>query len=110
MKIDKNNIIHFLLFIVILILMYVVVVKIEQDGAQCTFNPLVYGANQLYESNNKEVMCQCNLLTDNPSPTLYFNHNSSRMEGPDVEVVDSVWDFGVNFSLDPGTYQSTVAE
>ncbi len=75
-----DHIIHILLFVAIGILMFVVIVKLGQETSQCTLNPLEYGANQLKELNNKQVSCQCNLYDQFEStPTLYFDHNSSRL-------------------------------
>lgn len=82
MKLDHKDYINILLFIVVVILMFVIVVKIQGEGTQCTLNPLEYGANQLRNQNNKEIMCQCNLISDGISPTLYFDHNNSYFERP----------------------------
>ncbi len=83
MKLDIRDAMNLLLFIVVGILLFILVFKIGSDGAQCTLNPLEFGASQLRgANNNEEIMCSCSLLTEHPSPTLHFNHNSSRFERP----------------------------
>lgn len=74
-----DHLIHILLFIVIGILMFIIVVKLGSEGNKCILNPLQYGANQIRDLNDAEVSCQCSILNDGPSPTLYFNHNSSNL-------------------------------
>ncbi len=86
MKLDHKDYINLLLFIAVIILMFIIVVKIQGDGAQCTFNPLQYGANQLRELNNEEVSCSCNLLSELPSGTLWFNHNGTSLVKPEKGV------------------------
>lgn len=72
----------FLLIIALLgiacsILLFIVIIKINKEGTQCTLNPLVFGAKKLREVNPHELQCQCNLFSDLPSDVLYFNDNSS---------------------------------
>ena len=99
MRLDYRDIIEILLFVAVVILLFIVIVKIGQDGTQCTLNPLIYGANELREQNNKEIICQCNLLSTSPTPTLYFNHNntwSERLLGSETgeSFTDINWTMG----------------
>lgn len=65
------------------LMIYILVFVINQDGAQCLSNPLVYGAAKLQEINKDTLQCSCSLLSNLPSPTLYFWHNGSRIEQPE---------------------------
>ncbi len=88
MKLDHKDYTNILLFIAVLILLFIIIFKIQGDGVQCTLNPLEYGANQLRELNAREVNCQCDLLTQGNSPSLYFNHNQTWME--EIEDMDII--------------------
>ena len=80
MKLDHKDVINALLFLTVVILLFIIIVKIGQEGVQCTLNPLEYGANQLKELNSQAILCQGSLIGGLPSSTLYFDHNSSGFE------------------------------
>jgi hypothetical protein len=91
MKLDVKDYINLLLFIAVVILLFIIIVKIQGDGVQCTFNPLEYGANQLRELNNEDLMCSCTLFSELPSGTLFFNHNSTTYVPPErgIDLTDT---------------------
>lgn len=90
------SILGFLLFLIAAVLLfYILVFKINSDGAKCLNNPLTYGANQLKEANKKELVCSCNLMSDKPTPTLYFNYNSSWIERSYPDVKPAEIDFNI---------------
>lgn len=68
---------------IILIVLVLVVFSIlgftigwAKDGQQCTMNPLLYGADRIYQQNdNLEVSCTCNLLEMGYEP-IHFNRTT----------------------------------
>ena len=56
--------------------------KINTEGAQCSIDPLVYGAKQLEDANKYPVSCSCSLITPNPSQTLHFNSEGKSFASP----------------------------
>lgn len=80
MKLDNKDYINILLFIAVLILMFIIVVKIGQEGAQCTLNPLEFGAEKLMGKNGYPVTCQCSLMTEGEWPIMFFDHNSTSFQ------------------------------
>jgi len=68
---------------------------LAERKAECIKNPAGYLINSLERSNNAEVLCSCNLLSDKPSATLWFNSNTSWVENPYQEV-DNL-DFNISF-------------
>lgn len=70
-----------LLMLSTVICIFIIVVKIGQDGTKCTLNPLEFGVTKLIEANEgKEILCSCNLLIDGEAPTLWFTNNKTWFE------------------------------
>lgn len=61
---------------------YLIIFKINSEGAQCTNNPIPFGVKKLQQVNKYPVMCSCTLLSPAPAPTLHFNETSSWIENP----------------------------
>lgn len=85
MKSSTNNFIFTLLLGNLLILLYFVFFSYNPTANQCLNDPLVYGYNELQNQNNGQLICQCNLASNSPTPTLYFDSNGRRFEKPVVE-------------------------
>jgi hypothetical protein len=60
-----------ILIIVILTLIYFIML-IKTDGAKCQANPLIYGANVIYLSNQQNIDCICS-IRENPNYLYEFN-------------------------------------
>ncbi len=82
MKFDIRDLVILMLLIAVGISAFILTVKIGDEGTQCTLDPLVYGAKKLAATNPHEILCQCNMLADTPSETLYFDKNGSWKEAP----------------------------
>ena len=52
------------------------------DAINALEDPLNYGARELSKANNKQVQCSCNLISDKPAPTLWFDGYNKSVKYP----------------------------
>ncbi len=78
MKINNKTILIILVIIVFAMLIFIMFWAIE--GQNCTMNPLVYGAQKIYNQNGDlEISCSCFIL-DPKYNNFYFNKDKMWTE------------------------------
>ncbi len=88
----KNKFLIFILVVVILTSCFVIIEIVHSfasGGASCKINPLVYGAEDLYENNGEEFVCGCYPL-DYPGSKyrrFYFDKEGLYAENPDSNLI-----------------------
>ena len=88
----KNKLVIFILGIVILtscLIILAVVYSFVSGGVNCKSNPLVYGAENLYENNGEEFSCGCypsNYLGSKYT-RFYFDKEGLYAENPDSNLI-----------------------
>ena len=97
-KMNKGTLIVLILLFVNVFLIYFLFSYVKNEGAQCSLAPLNYGYIKLQEANKDELQCSCVLLGDKPSPTFYFNENSTWI-GNKFQADLSTSSLPFNFSL-----------
>lgn len=82
----KNNIVNVIIgtmFVsIIVLLLWIMIYEIRTEGAKCTLDPLVYGANELQKVNEHPISCECSILTGNPTSKLIFNAENKSFVDP----------------------------
>lgn len=94
----SSNFIITLLSVNILILLYFIFFSYNPSANECLNDPLVYGYKQLDSVNVDKLSCQCNLMSQYPSPTLYFDKDGRRFEQP-ISNVEGSKDISLNLSI-----------
>ena len=92
----KNKLVIFMLCIIILtscLVIIAVVYSFVSGGASCRTNPLVYGAENLYENNGEEFVCGCYPLNYISNyKRFFFDREGLYAENPDSNSLILPWE------------------
>ncbi len=65
----------------LVILGYFFIFEFKKPATECLSDPLVFGVKELQKVNQYPLQCSCNLLSPNPSTTLWFDAYSRNLTG-----------------------------
>jgi len=64
-----------LILLALIVSLIVFCVIIQRESSKCVANPLIYGANKIYQGNDQNIQCTCQ-IPENPKFYYGFNRSS----------------------------------